>query len=75
MVTESPLQLSCSASLAAYCASDSCDPTLTQAEQDAQLCEGLPAYELTCGDFQIVSKVQSIPNSNSTTREVSWSPS
>ena len=45
--------LSCGATLTAYCASNSCDQSLTAAKQDKGLC---PASMNTCGNYNVVTR-------------------
>ena len=43
--------MTCSTSVASYCAANGCDRTLAEAEKDRALC---PASVMTCGAFDVV---------------------
>ena len=45
--------MTCSTTVADYCASNSCDQTLAAAEQDKNLC---PASLVRCGEYEVVTK-------------------
>ena len=45
----------CRSSIEAYCADPGCPRTLADAEQDRQLCELVPAREVTCGGYRVVT--------------------
>ena len=51
--SQPPISLTCSTSVADYCASNTCDQTLAAAEQDKNLC---PATLDRCGEYQVVVK-------------------
>jgi hypothetical protein len=46
--------LTCGTSLASYCATARCDPTLAAAEQDKTLC---PASLTACGSYTVITQI------------------
>lgn len=51
-----PLQtFACRSSIDAYCADPGCPQTLADAEQDRQLCDLVPAREISCGGYRVVT--------------------
>jgi hypothetical protein len=48
-----PGALSCGSTVAAYCGANTCQTTLTIAEQDKSLC---PASLTPCGDYNLITK-------------------
>ena len=48
-----PVRLTCTNSIATYCATNNCNQTLAVAEQDKSLC---PATLTRCGKYEVVGK-------------------